>query len=187
MSESSRGALPEHTSNSVRVPEYRVTRRTDQSLSFDPPAGSRELANALSMKYPLCNNLEQQMQSAFLDFISSEAPEEHASQKYTFTSSEERRQSLPSSVLPIESSASKPYSPEAAQSNFQASVSVWNIITGKPVEKKRNRVKYNAIKRSKVAKVRKFGACDFHRKKKTEVYVVYYPRKTTCSQFKVYL
>lgn len=170
MSEFSQGIPSTKTpSTPVKMPRYRVTRRADQSLAFDPPAGSRELANALSIKYPLCENLEQQLQSALLDFINKEEDE---SSEYTFTPPKNRQQSLSpnTSFVPVESPpSSRSSGPTLPRNGFQSSISVWSITTGKPVEKKRNRIKYDTEKRVKVAGVRKSGACDFHRKKKTEV------------------
>lgn len=170
MSESSQG-IPstKTTSTLVKMPRYTVTRRADQSLAFDPPAGSRELANALSMKYPLCENLEQQLQSALLDFINTE---EDASPEYTFNPPKKRQQSLSPNVsfAPVETPTTPRSSgPTFPQDSFQSSILVWSITTGKPVEKKRNRIRYDTEKRIKVAGVRKSGACDYHRKKKTEV------------------
>jgi hypothetical protein len=153
------------------LPRYHLTRRADLSLAFDPPIGSRELANALSMKYPLCGSLEQQLQSAILDFIHTEPDE---SQQHTFTTPQDRRQSLsPVKDSGITDKSNTPNTVKPAHANdFEASTSVWNAITGDPVvsvEKKRKRIKYDRVKRSKVAGVRRSGACDFHRKKKTEV------------------
>jgi hypothetical protein len=167
MSEFSQGILSVSSpSKLVKMPEYRITRRADQSLAFDPPPGSRELANALSMKYPLCESLEQQLQEALLDFISRE----DASHEYTFTPSRDHQQSLSSAfVTTAESPSLRIPAPNIARNDFKSSLSVWSITTGKPVEKKRNRIRYNTEKRVKVAGVRKLGACEYHRKKKTEV------------------
>jgi hypothetical protein len=62
-------------------PSYIITRRIDLSLQFNPPIGSLELANALSLQYPFAASLAEQIHCALLQHINSEkAPEESTSQ-----------------------------------------------------------------------------------------------------------
>src|ERR1700722_6189853 len=54
------------------APKYSITRGEDDTLQWQPPIRSRELANALSYHYPLEQSLQEKMQRAILDFLDSE-------------------------------------------------------------------------------------------------------------------
>ncbi|CAG8957071.1 hypothetical protein HYFRA_00009272 [Hymenoscyphus fraxineus] len=53
-------------------PTYRVYYGSDLSLQFEPPAGSKELAVALSYKFPTKGSIEGMMQAAFQEFLRDE-------------------------------------------------------------------------------------------------------------------
>jgi len=145
--------------NLPQPPTYKISRRSDLSFQWDPQLGTRELANALGVKYPFEESLEKQMQCAILEFIESEKQTQKPQNRTSSSSSPPINQTT-------FSSASIP--PKPSQS-FASSMTTWNITTGKPVQRKSRRTSYDGKKRRKVAAVRRYGACDFHRKQKTEV------------------
>lgn len=51
---------------------YTITRVADQTLQFDPPAGSLELATALSLHFPLEPTLEAKATAALLKYVENE-------------------------------------------------------------------------------------------------------------------
>jgi hypothetical protein len=61
--------------NTTMAPKYSITRGEYGVLLWDPPARSRDLANALSYHYPLEQTLLEKMQSATRDFLDSETIE----------------------------------------------------------------------------------------------------------------
>jgi hypothetical protein len=144
---------------SLMIPTYTITRRADFSLQFQPPVGSRELANALSIKYPFAESLRKQIDLAILDYIASEQP----FQCPKVTLCDAPFENLDGQPSPLETPKRDPFQLLAN------SLLITPRSTGKPVEKVRKRSKYNSDKRRKVARVRKTGACAYHRKKKTEV------------------
>jgi hypothetical protein len=141
------------------IPTYTITRRADLSLQFQPPVGSRELANALGIKYPFVESLQKQINYAILDYIASERPLENPN--------------IPPCDAPFEDLNDQP-SPLEIPKPDPSPLLINSLLdtlrsTGKPVEKGRKRSKFDPVKRRKVAGVRKTGACAYHRKKKTEV------------------
>jgi hypothetical protein len=141
------------------IPIYTITRRTDLSLQFQPPVGSRELANALSIKYPFAESLQKQIDHAILDYIASEGSLQNLK--------------IPLCDDPFEKLDDQPPSMETPKGDppplLTDSLLITPRSTGRPVEKGRKRSKFDPDKRRKVARVRKTGACAYHRKKKTEV------------------
>jgi hypothetical protein len=150
--------------NLPQVPSYVISRRTDLSFEWVPPLGSRELANALGMKYPFEASLERQMQRAIHEFIiSEERSRNNGPLNQDGTSS-----NPPPSPNRTNSTSSVAVPPRHSEI-FAGSMNTWNVTTGEPVERKVRRASYDGKKRRKVAEVRRYGACDFHRKQKTEV------------------
>lgn len=145
--------------NFPQVPAYSISRRSDLSFRWDPPLGTRELANALGVKYPFEESLEKQMQCAILEFIESEKE-----------AGKHHNDALTTPSPPIYQTNSSSFSIQPTPSEaFAGSLTTWNVATGEPVERKSRRTSYDNKKRRKVATVRKLGACDYHRKQKTEV------------------
>lgn len=149
-----------------QIPTYTISRRPDLSLQFDPPVGSIELANALSLSFPLEASLSDQMRCALLLYIEAESISPAASihssrQQNAEIMSESTRNSFSSVIEPTTSILipANPTTPAPSR----------DITTGEPSQKKRKKAKYEAFKRRKVAAMRKLGACPFHRAKKTEV------------------
>jgi hypothetical protein len=144
-------------SQPLGMPTFTITRRDDLSLQFHPPVGSLELANALSLKYPMQASLQKQMQCALIDHIYWE------------------RQFGSFADPPDDSSPMPPKNPSTSRASFGElgdpgnSVLAWSVTTGRPATAKRRKMTYDEDKRHKVAKVRQNGACGFHRRKKTEV------------------
>jgi hypothetical protein len=130
-----------------QIPSYTITRRQDLSLQFNPPVGSVELANALALKYPLEQNLESQLRRALMDHLGSE----------------------PSISPTTGQPPSGMSSPKAFDDDEKTPADSWRITTGNPAVLKRKRSTFDRAKRKKVAEVRKRGACEVHRRKKTEV------------------
>jgi hypothetical protein len=141
------------------IPTYTITRRADLSLQFQPPVGSRELANALSIKYPFAESLQKQFDHAILDYIASEQSIHNPPTSLCDTHLENLDGQRSSMETPI-----RGQSPLPTNSSLNTPRS-----TGNPVEKRRKRSKFDPDKRRKVAGVRKTGACAYHRRKKTEV------------------
>jgi hypothetical protein len=141
------------------IPTYTITRRADLSLQFQPPVGSRDLANALSIKYPFAESLQKQIDHAILDYIASERPLQ--------------KPKIPLHDGPCENLDDQPSSMKTPKRDPSPllinSVLITPRSTGRPVGKGRKRSKFDLDKRQKVAGVRKAGACAYHRKKKTEV------------------
>jgi hypothetical protein len=141
------------------IPTYTITRRADLSLQFQPPVGSRELANALSIKYPFAESLQKQIDHAILDYIASEQALQNPKIPLCDRPFENLDDQPPSIETPIRE-------PSPLQKN---SLLITPHSTGKSAKKGRKRSKFDPDKRRKVARVRKTGACAYHRKKKTEV------------------
>jgi hypothetical protein len=141
------------------IPTYTITRRADLSLQFQPPVGSTELANALSIKYPFAESLQKQIDHAILGYIASERP----LQKLKIPFCDELCESLDDQPSSMETPKGDAF-PLLTNSSITTPRS-----TGNPVKKGRKRSKFDPEKRRKVAGVRKTGACAYHRKKKTEV------------------
>jgi len=78
-------------------PEYRIFYGPDNTLHWDPPVGSPELAIALSYYFPLENDLANKMRAATKDFLKSQAKRQY---KRGETKSISQEQVLPSSVTP---------------------------------------------------------------------------------------
>jgi len=157
MSKQSSPSMAAHSPESLDIPTFTITRREDLSLQFHPPVGSLELANALSLKYPMQTSLRKQIQCALIDHIDRE------------------RQLRPYAGPPGDGSALPPPPPPNSTASFGEIpdpghlTGAWNVTTGQPVRIKRRKKPYGDEKRHKVAKVRKSGACEYHRRKKTEV------------------
>lgn len=157
MSHSFQGSLD--LLNSPQAPTYKISRRPDLSFQWDPPLGTRELANSLGVKYPFEESLEKQMQCAILEFIESEDQARKPQNRALSGSSPSMNRTSLSSTSIQSKRVEK----------LANSMTTWNVTTGKPVERKSRRASYDGKKRRKVAAVRRHGACDFHRKQKTEV------------------
>lgn len=136
------------------VHNYRITRGLDLSLQFNPPIGSLELANALSYRYPMVQDLESKMRRAILDHLNTE--NQHPEMRPGATS------------IDPTSSISAGNRTSLMDSNSNTS---WNIVTGNPLKRKRKKSAYSDTKRKKVAGVRKRGACPSCRRRKVEVEV----------------
>lgn len=130
------------------VHEYRIIRGPDLSLQFDPPTGSLELANALSYKYPLEPDLKSKMQRAILDHLTGE------------------QQSIPDTSP---DSMPSTFSANGTGSMDSSANTTWDVTTGNPPQKKRKKSAYSDMKRQKVARVRKRGACPSCKRRKVEV------------------
>ncbi|KAE8448209.1 hypothetical protein EG329_009639 [Mollisiaceae sp. DMI_Dod_QoI] len=133
--------------------EYTITRQEDLALRFNPAIGSLELANALSYKYPMEPDIEHKIRRAILDHIKDENAEASNLLARSFSAG--------FTTMVFDSTRIPP-----TQQHLNRN---WSVATGEPTKpKKKKKSKYSATKRKKVAEVRKRGACDYHRKRKTE-------------------
>jgi hypothetical protein len=157
----------------VNIPTYTITRRDDLSLQFDPPVGSRELANALSFKFPFLGSLQQQIQHALLEHIDSERPLGEPASQFPRKNQQDlsREKRTVTDLLPTPSPAASNPSQVALghPEDYSNLTTVWNITTGEPLQRKRKKTTYDDNKRRQVAEVRRHRACPFHRTKKTAV------------------
>lgn len=154
----------------LSLPTYSITRREDLSLQFHPPVGSLELANALSLKYPTAGSLMEQILLAQVEHIRSE------SQSGEFFSNSAKSQSpashadlASSPFLTASSALTAAPTTSNGSSNSGSPTTIWNVTNGLPEQPKRRKAAYSVEKRRKVARVRKIGACEQHRRKKIEV------------------
>jgi hypothetical protein len=171
---------------------FSITRGDDHNPQWDPPIGSRELADALSYHYPLKKTLQEKMQQALIEFFRSEEISLQPTDTHRFSKSED---SIDSLIRPM--SPSSPSQPTASEPNSETSpgpltiapantrtsiktnkisksstpefaITTWNIETGETVTEKRRRRPYDEAKRRIVAENRG-KACEGHRLSKTRV------------------
>lgn len=196
-SELSSTPTPTDSTSQALVPTYRITRAADQTLIFDPPVGSRSLADALSYHYPFHEGLQRRIRQASLDYFLScgkDNPLQSIPNPSGSSSSQPSRDVLlhPSSSVvsiapkPIQSSTHSESTPPQANSdgftrlrvestaNPHFKPKVWDIKTGKPsTRRSRGRKSGSALKpeeRQRVAKNRG-NACARHRRARTKVYL----------------
>lgn len=137
---------------------YAISRLPDQSLHFVPLAGSRELANALSFKYPMEANIENMMRRAIMDYINQEDQTTPGQSSMNCQTSDDYSGLMQHAFLASTSILT------CTQNNKD-----WHVITGRLFEQKRKKAPYGESKRNKVAEVRKRGACKGCRRRKVEV------------------
>lgn len=58
-------------------PSYRISHGPDKALRWDPPAGSGDLAIALSYHFPIEKTLKRKMQAAMEEFLQLEGPDRY--------------------------------------------------------------------------------------------------------------
>ncbi|KAH7369638.1 hypothetical protein BKA65DRAFT_2865 [Rhexocercosporidium sp. MPI-PUGE-AT-0058] len=146
---------------STSIPTFTIIRDDDLTLRFHPPHGSLALINALAIRYPLEPNLESQMRRALLEFISVETLNRPASKEPHRFSHDDN---------PILSNGDVTVAPEP----LHTSSGNPELPNSKPRRQQAGRKsRYTPKKRRKVAEVRKLGACDYHREKKLEVYILF--------------
>ena len=149
------------TFSKLLLPSFTITRRDDGTFQFVPPHGSRELINALALTYPLEPDLENQIRRALLEFIAAEPMQEQSPPMLAHRSTEDGH--------PLDPPDFKPSQAILKQSHTSANLCEVTSHCSQPVERVRRKSRYTSPKRLKVAEVRKYGACDLHRKKKSEV------------------
>lgn len=155
-------------------PKYSITRGEDDTLQWDPPTGSRELANALSYHYPMENGLQEKMQRAVLDFFEAEivAGEPSSNQSEQLNGSVNPK--APDSATNTEKAATnsqKPReksAPSSQKGHGQETRGVWDIRTGESVKSSWRMRPLSPGRRKEVAENRG-NACERHRKSKTRV------------------
>ena len=156
-------------------PKYSITRGEDDVLQWQPPIGSRELANALSYHYPLEQSLQEKMQCAILDFLDSEFTNGNPIPEEADTDIKPPVAVQPPKLIFIMDSAA-PEVPKPAENATQLPQStqgpemcgVWDIKTGESVKPKGRKRALSPETRQRVAENRG-NACAFHRKAKTQV------------------
>ncbi|KAH8802417.1 hypothetical protein F5884DRAFT_471102 [Xylogone sp. PMI_703] len=178
-------AVPER---GFHIPSYTISFGPDHSLQFDPPQGSKELAIALSVHFPMQRTLEEKMREATLLFLqgSMDTPK-HLSQSNV--EKLHREQPLEEVVQPpnlsnvgvaahtdpsqldLPSQAGSKKRLREVPIDVRLGVSslveyVWNSYTGKGVQKKTRR---RLEEREAVQVYENRGnICDKHKAKKTK-------------------
>jgi hypothetical protein len=169
-------------------PEYRIFHASDHTLQWEPPAGSKDLAIALSYHFPLQKDLESKMRVAMMEFLQIEArilKEPGKSGLGTRSRLKERESSTIEGLVAVQSKAqempsnhmvketqirpSQDTSKPSTISEPTLEIIVWNedpesLTTGR---KKR---RYERSEAAKVAANRGY-ACEEHRKRKIKVSV----------------
>jgi hypothetical protein len=167
---------------------FSITRGGDYNLQWDPPIGSRELADALSYHYPLKKTLKEKMQQALIEFCRSEKISPQRTDTHPFSKSGDSVDSLIRPTSPA--SPSQPTSEPNLKTSLittpsntrtpiktnkisklstpEFAITTWNIETGETVTEKRRRRPYDQVKRRIVAENRG-NACEGHRLSKTRV------------------
>jgi hypothetical protein len=157
------------------APKYCITRGEDDTLQWQPPVKSRELASALSYHYPLEQSLQEKMQRAILDFLDSEITNGKPITKDADTDIKPLEAvQLPELISIMERAA--PAMPKPAKNITQLPQStqdpemcgVWDIKTGESVKPKGRKRGLSPGTRQRVAENRG-NTCAYHRKAKTQV------------------
>jgi hypothetical protein len=137
--------------------EYEISYNNEGTLQWRPPAGSKELAVALSYQFPEEKDMKEKMRAAIKEFLRNQRKVEtemasEETMKRPFTDAEENNNSR--LEMPI-------------RSGLQ--VLSWNparkIFEGNRKPTKR---RYGKVEGAKVAANRGY-VCDFHRKQKSKV------------------
>jgi len=157
------------------APKYSISRGEDDTLQWQPPVRSRELASALSYHYPLEQSLQEKMQRAILDFLDSEITNGKPIIKEAETNikPQEAAQlpeltSIMECVVPV---VPKPVknATQLPQSNQDPEMcGVWDVKTGESVKPKGRKRGLSPTTRQRVAENRG-NTCAYHRKAKTQV------------------
>jgi hypothetical protein len=156
-------------------PQYSITRGKDHALQWEPPIGSRELANALSYHYPMENGLQEMMQRAILDFFELENPLGTQTSKEAETGLG-RRPSSKTLALAMRTEKGVTDAPKQQESHILPSQTtqgpemcvVWDVRTGEPVKRKGRSGRLSPETAKKVAENRG-NTCERHQKAKTRV------------------
>lgn len=157
-------------------PQYSITRGEDDALQWEPPIGSRELANALSYHYPMENGLREKMQRAILDFLDSEIADGELTSKEIKADLMFHSGSEATGLIPVEDEAigklrktsgkAAPLPPQKIQ--VPDMCGIWDIRTGEPVKGKGRKRALSPTRRKEVAENRG-NTCEYHQKAKTRV------------------
>jgi hypothetical protein len=157
------------------APKYSISRGEDDTLQWQPPIRSRELANALSYHYPLEQSLQEKMQHAILDFLDSENVDGKPTPKEVETNLKPPVAVQPPKLISIVEKAAPNItkSAETATQPLQSTQSpemcnVWSIKTGEEVKLKGRKRGLSPTTRQRVAENRG-NACAYHKKAKTQV------------------
>jgi hypothetical protein len=169
-------ALPDPSPPSVDPPEYKIMSRKDGSLRWYPPAGSAELALALSYHFPRQDTLEDKMQAAILRYIraSKKTASQH-SLNTTLLGGQTKFKisaSCQTDILSINNSLGQNSTPPlgAIANSQQSRVTqlVWNVNTGEKILGKPKKRQYTKEEQAEVTENRG-KVCDYHRRTKKKV------------------
>jgi hypothetical protein len=172
-------------------PEYRIFYGSDHTLQWEPPAGSKDLAIALSYHFPLQKDLESKMRTATKEFLRNEARISRELRKpgpRTRSRLDEGEDSTIAGRVAVEPTAqegpsnhvekaaqhqsqgSQPDSPKPSTTREPAlAIIEWNEDTESLVTNRKKR-RYERSEAAKVAANRGY-ACEEHRRRKTKVSV----------------
>jgi hypothetical protein len=157
------------------APNYTITRGEDDTLQWEPPIRSRELANALSYRYPLEQSLQEKMQRAILDFLDSEIldgklnPKEvDTDMKSPVTVQSQKSAAVTDKIGPVVAKLAEKATPPSQSTQGPEVFGVWDIKTGESVKPKGRKRGLSPTTRQRVAENRG-NTCAYHRKAKTQV------------------
>ena len=161
---------------SVDPPEYKIITGKDGSLQWDPPAGSAELALALSYHFPRQDTIEDKMQAAILRYIraSKKTPLQN-SLNTTLLGGQTKFKisaSCQTDLVSINNSLGRNSTAQlcaiADSQQSRATQHVWNVNTGEKILGKPKKRQYTEEEQAEVTKNRG-KVCDDHRRTKQKV------------------
>lgn len=169
------GSTIDNGSRTRAPPKYSISRDEDDTLQWDPPIGSRELANALSYHYPMVNGLQEKMQSAMLDFFEAEngtsALFSHESKKQLDSPGNSKAPDSASHTGDGSTESQKPPKQSVILSkkgDGQEMRGIWDVRTGESV-KFSWRTRPLSPERRKATAANRGNICEHHKKSKTRV------------------
>jgi hypothetical protein len=163
----------------VDPPVYIITSGSDGVLRWHPPAGSAELALALSYHFPRPETLEDKMQAAILRYIrASKKQASHKSPRASLVESQTKfKIMLPSQTQAVviddllSQTFTASYDTNASSQPLRTSNLVWNVSTGEELLGKPKKRQYTQEEQAEITKNRG-NACDYHRRTKKKVCTV---------------
>jgi hypothetical protein len=149
--------------------EYKISYHNDGTLQWYPPAGSKELAIALSYHFPEEKGMKEKMRAAMKEFLR-----------------DQRKRSMEKARAETLNSAFNYSDDDGGERQEAPNRPNLQVLSWDPVEKnfqgnrKPTKRRYGKIERAKVAENRGY-ACDFHRKQKSKVGLVHFECIMECS------
>lgn len=171
---------------------YKITRRDDFTLQWDPPVGSRQLVDALSYHYPMQGSLPEMMREAIDVFLRVDRGFQSSTGAVgvmrTEVKTKHSRLLQPATFNPFTTRPNPPASDNTKETKHKsrkrksgdyssstalelqilAGRCVWDSTTGMPAKRKGRNSSLDPNKRKKIAQNRG-NVCGAHRRSKTTV------------------